>query len=137
MGMLVGMTWLGALENTGFQPSSLKNTLAEKRDHRRVLVLFSRGDAQTAWGTLQTEKTGLAERDLDVLVFTDANLSDSDRRFLTQNPFKLAPSDEFKGWLIGKDGGVKRTFVKPINPNELFRLIDSMPMRQAEMRKPQ
>lgn len=136
IGILVGMTSFGVMETAGFQSPSLKNTLAEKRDHRRVLVLYSREDSQPTLSAqqkaIQAEKTGLAERDLDVIVLTDANLSEPDRRFLMQSPFKLSPSTGFKGWLIGKDGGVKHTFRKPIDPGELFRIIDSMPMRQAE-----
>jgi hypothetical protein len=31
---------------------------------------------------------------------------------------------------------VKHAFKKPIESVELFRIIDSMPMRQAEVRKP-
>lgn len=38
--------------------------------------------------------------------------------------------------LIGKDGGVKRQWntERPALPSEVFRLVDSMPMRQREMR---
>ncbi|RRA97767.1 DUF4174 domain-containing protein [Larkinella rosea] len=134
--MLVGMIWL---ENAGFQSPSLKNTLAAKRDHRRVLVIYSRESSQQELDAqqkaFQAEKTGLAERDLDVIVLTDAKLPETDRRFLMQNPFNLSPATGFKGWLIGKDGGVKHAFTKPVDSGELFRIIDSMPMRQAEMSK--
>lgn len=44
-------------------------------------------------------------------------------------------STEFQAVLIGKDGGRKREQAKPMNPDDLFALIDSMPMRQAEMRR--
>lgn len=37
--------------------------------------------------------------------------------------------------LIGKDGGTKYKSVKKIDPSVIFDLIDSMPMRQAEMRR--
>lgn len=37
--------------------------------------------------------------------------------------------------LIGKDGSVKGKWRNPVTADELFRLIDAMPMRRAEMRK--
>lgn len=37
--------------------------------------------------------------------------------------------------LIGKDGGRKLQSVQWTSPNTIFRLIDSMPMRQSEMRR--
>ncbi len=37
--------------------------------------------------------------------------------------------------LIGKDGGRKFTAEELTEPEKLFRLIDSMPMRRAEMRR--
>ena len=139
-GILLSLFLVGAMGNTGFQPKLLKTVLEEKRDRRRILLLYSRDHSQRLsiqqQEALRTEKAGLVERDLDVIVLIGNELTEPDRRFLTQNPFKLTPSDDFKGWLIGKDGGVKHTFKKPIESGELFRIIDSMPMRQAEARKP-
>lgn len=37
--------------------------------------------------------------------------------------------------LIGKDGSTKLTSNTLVNPQKLFALIDSMPMRQAEMHR--
>lgn len=42
-------------------------------------------------------------------------------------------SEAFSARLIGKDGGRKWKQTEPLNLDELFALIDSMPMRQAEM----
>lgn len=45
------------------------------------------------------------------------------------------PYNNFQGVvLIGKDGGVKLKEEFPVEPSALFSLIDSMPMRKAEMR---
>ena len=44
-------------------------------------------------------------------------------------------SDTFSVVLIGKDGGVKMNKNDIVSTRELFQLIDSMPMRQQEMRK--
>jgi hypothetical protein len=42
-------------------------------------------------------------------------------------------SGEFLAVLIGKDGTEKGRWPDPIPPLELFRYVDSMPMRQQEM----
>ena len=36
--------------------------------------------------------------------------------------------------LVGKDGGVKKVWRDPVDPKAIFTVIDSMPMRQKEMR---
>jgi hypothetical protein len=48
--------------------------------------------------------------------------------------FDIEP-DDFAVLLVGKDGGVKLRSTSPVAPDELFPLIDSMPMRQQELRK--
>ncbi len=37
--------------------------------------------------------------------------------------------------LVGKDGDEKARWNRVVNPQEIFDLIDSMPMRQSEMRE--
>lgn len=36
--------------------------------------------------------------------------------------------------LVGKDGGVKKVWRDPVDPKDIFTVIDAMPMRQREMR---
>ena len=43
--------------------------------------------------------------------------------------------NDFQFLLIGKDGGVKLRSKQVVKVNQLFGLIDSMPMRRAEMRR--
>ena len=43
--------------------------------------------------------------------------------------------DEPTVLLIGKDGGVKLRRSMPVSPEDINALIDSMPMRQREMRE--
>jgi hypothetical protein len=43
-------------------------------------------------------------------------------------------SGTFTTLLIGKDGGVKLRSQGPVELEEIFSLIDAMPMRQREMR---
>ncbi len=39
----------------------------------------------------------------------------------------------FKAHLVGKDGTVKATYNKPVAMDKVYKLIDSMPMRQKEI----
>ena len=43
--------------------------------------------------------------------------------------------DDFKIMLYGLDGGVKLSSSTAVNTQEIFDLIDSMPMRRAELRR--
>ncbi|WP_157686845.1 DUF4174 domain-containing protein [Nonlabens sp. Hel1_33_55] len=47
----------------------------------------------------------------------------------------MQKDDEFKMVLIGLDGSVKEERNEPMSSKELFDIIDSMPMREREMRK--
>ena len=54
----------------------------------------------------------------------------------TRHRFQVAPED-FLVVLIGKDGGEKLNSRTPVTFEQLKRLIDSMPMRQDEMKRTQ
>lgn len=126
------------MESIANQQKSLKALLNEKKDHRRVLLLYGRDDAQhyliEQQEALNEVNDKRAERDLDVLVVVASELQEPDRQFLMHD-YKLIPSVDFAGWLIGKDGGIKETYKKPVSPDDLFRTIDSMPMRKQEMKQ--
>lgn len=125
------------MESVANQSKSLKAMLGEKKDHRRVLLLYGRDDAQhyliEQQESLNEVRDKMAERDLDVIVLVASLLMEPDRQFLMHD-FHLVPSENFVGWLIGKDGGIKQTYKKPVAPDDLFQTIDSMPMRQQEMK---
>jgi len=134
--LLTGLTPI--MESIANQQKSIKAILSEKKDHRRVLLLYGRDDAQhyliEQQEALNEMKDELAERDLDVLVIVASELQEPDRQFLMHD-YKLVPSEGFIGWLIGKDGGVKQTYHKPVSPKDLFTTIDGMPMRKQESKQ--
>ena len=41
----------------------------------------------------------------------------------------------FAALLVGKDGTVKHRSAEPVEPGEVFALVDAMPMRRREMRE--
>ena len=131
--LLTGFTL--TMESVANQQKSLKAILTEKKDHRRVLLVYGRDDAQhytiEQQEALNEVKDGLAERDLDVIVLVASLVMEPDRQFLMHD-FKLNPSDGYAAWLIGKDGGIKQTYSKPVAVKDLFQTIDSMPMRTQE-----
>ena len=119
------------------QPSPwLQAALAQKNGHRRVLLLYAdtRANphllAQTT--ALAAGRVAMAERDLDVLIVCEPALSGPDRTYLHKKMGLQRAPPAFAGWLIGKDGGLKKRLTRPIAPVRLFGLIDAMPMRQAE-----
>lgn len=130
------------MESISNQRKSLKAILAEKKDHRRVLLLYGRDASSGSPGqhylidqqeALNEVRNGLDERDLDVVVLIASEVSEPDRQFLMHD-FKLVPHEDFVGWLIGKDGGIKQTFKKPVSADDLFKTIDGMPMRRQEIK---
>ena len=96
----------------------------------RQLLIFGK-EAQPSLVKKQMElldsvKAGVAERDIKiVLVPTGSEL---------HNKYKTIPG-AFTIILVGKDGGEKHRTTTVLQPQELFSIIDAMPMRRSEMRK--
>lgn len=118
---------------------SLQATIAAKKWQRRVVLIYARdgnnADLTAQKRLLAEQREGMNERDFDQFVVLETELSAVDRNYLRSGDRKLAPSSDFMLYLIGKDGGVKRRFSRPVSPTELFRTVDAMPMRQSEMRR--
>lgn len=75
---------------------------------------------------LQADTAGLAERDMVITLITP--LSDKNRYHQLMKDGK-----GFRFILIGKDGGEKLRSDKPVTLEQIFALVDSMPMRRYEM----
>ena len=107
-----------------------QETLDQYRWTNRPVLLFAPSESDEAYRLqmkiLEADRSGLAER--DILVLGDiGDLGSGQLRETLQ-------IDEFEIILIGKDGGVKLRSKMPISLEELFSLIDAMPMRRQEMR---
>ena len=124
--------------------SSAQDILAQYRWQNRVVILFAEGvDNDKAAGFLAS----LSERQPDFI--------DRDMLLITVYPEKAKIAGEaisaqaavalqnrynqdnanFRVLLIGKDGGVKLNRIKETALQNLFDLIDTMPMRRQEMRQ--
>jgi hypothetical protein len=72
---------------------------------------------------LHTDSSGVSERDIVITIVQ--NEKDYKKYNVISGQFALL--------LIGKDGGEKLRSHTPVEKEAIFKLIDSMPMRQTEM----
>lgn len=118
-------------------------TLAQLRDRYRPLLLFAATPDDPALlaqlTKLKGAAAGLGERDVLVIAVpyrdpapTEVSLSAAESANVRRS-FGVAPQD-FTVILLGKDGGEKFRSSKPVSFEKLQGLIDSMPMRQDEMK---
>ena len=107
--------------------------LDELRWNERVVIIYAPKGSEKQLGRqealLRLHNVELTERDITQLVV----------RTPAENPeivkrFKLSGAG-FTVLLIGKDGGEKLRSHEIVSPETLCQLIDSMPMRQEEMRE--
>ncbi|MBE9635856.1 DUF4174 domain-containing protein [Salipiger mangrovisoli] len=109
-------------------PAEARDLHALRWSHRPVLLFApSSGDAAYAaqMELLHAAEEGLRARDIVVLSDLDPRSPGPIRQAFCPGGFKLV--------LVGKDGGVKLEEKAVIDPEQLFALIDRMPMRQREI----
>lgn len=109
---------------------------------RLILIFSSKADniqAVEQVDRFKDERAAVKDRDLLLYRITPEMVyGPEDRSELTSEWFYKyykVGKDEFNVILIGKDGGEKLRSEAFIPPEKIFDLIDSMPMRQAEMKR--
>ena len=106
---------------------------AYQTGHKRVIELYTHAANDPLYlhqlKLLSADQQGLDERDIIIkkFVFDEHNASGFKKRSAGEN---------FTVILIGKDGGEKYRSDQPLSLKKLYALIDAMPMRREEMRKP-
>jgi hypothetical protein len=120
-----------------FFQEPLEQKLEAMQWKKRVVVVYC-PKVSDAEFNLQKKWLGqvgkdIMERDLTVIDCIESSLTTEDALHLKER-FQYTPN-HFCFWLIGKDGEVKLISNKPVKPEQLFGLIDSMPMRREEMKK--
>ena len=102
--------------------------LAGMRWEKRPVLIFASSGEDPAYRRqmtlLQQAAQALAERDIVVLSDLDPRTPSPLRQGFQPGGFKLV--------LVGKDGGVKLERDSVLSPDELFAVIDRMPMRMRE-----
>ena len=117
----------------------------EYRWNKRPLFVFSptveREDYQKQLRDLSSKEEGVEDRDMVVhLVLEEGNSFVEDLPLgkeavrQLQEKFEIDPAD-LVIILVGKDGGVKLRKEEYTPMSDIFDLIDSMPMRQREMKE--
>ncbi|WP_158607166.1 DUF4174 domain-containing protein [Pontibacter oryzae] len=110
----------------------------------RLVLVFVPDEANAAYLSqkemLYAEKPKLNERDIVLIelvggnkLYIDGKLQHEKQAKAIQGWFQVPP-DSFAILLLGKDGTEKLRRNQPVEPEELFGLIDQMPMRRQEMR---
>lgn len=134
--MTIPMAWALAATLAG-----APDPLAAHTWEHRVLVLFADGaegrhalEQQTEW--IRAAEEGFASRDLVRVEVVDGERlgAKSGGEEVEALRERFRPEGPFVAILVGKDGGEKLRSNAPIEMSRLFRTIDAMPMRAAEMR---
>lgn len=104
----------------------------------RLLIVYGECDC-SEWFKEKLQRE-LSERKLLVVYFAQGGVTESNfKGDLKRTDFlKLLPQRDAQtvAWaLVGLDGGVKTSGILNPTPNDIFRIIDAMPMRQSEFVK--
>lgn len=93
------------------------------------------------FSALEVERDGVLERDMLVIdvnhkmgVVHLGSLRDIPEATHFASRFDISADGHFHAVLVGKDGTVKSRRDKPFDVKELFKIIDSMPMRKDEIK---
>jgi len=111
----------------------------------RLLFLFAPNQSHPMFSALHqslaARQSEAGERDLVIFEILESAASsmnneviDSEAARRLREKFDV-PGHEFTVILIGKDGGIKLDRKEQTQLDDIFALIDSMPMRQEEMRQ--
>ena len=117
--------------------TSLEKKLKSLTWKNRVIVLYAPEASSTEFQQqkqiLAAKTKDLQERDLVVIECVGNALSAEDKNYMKSH--FTHDLTGFGVWLMGKDGGTKLSSTQPVSTEKFFSLIDSMPMRQAEMKR--
>lgn len=122
----------------------MAQSLSQHEWKNRVILLFApafeNSSLQKQMATFQKDIEGLKDRKLIIYQITPNDI-EREGNILEESTssdwFKkfVVPKNEFTFILIGLDGGKKMRSSKIVSLGQLFRKIDQMPMRRAEIRK--
>lgn len=135
--MVAGTT--GCAPTPGMSPADVRPHMWKER----VLLVFSpaANDPRLAQQrtAMAADARGVAERKLVIYEIVGADAATTGGQSLGAEAaadFRAryqAPVADFEVVLIGLDGFVKKRSVEVVSNDQLFELIDAMPMRQAEL----
>lgn len=137
MNSLLASFLLSSLLLSSFAETPLWEKMERLTWKNRVIVVYTPEagfmDFQQQKQILAGKTKGVKERDLVIIECLGKTLSPEDKNYIARH-FDHDLS-QFGVWLVGKDGSTKLSETKPVTTEKFFSLIDSMPMRQSEMKK--
>ena len=114
----------------------------DKQWNRRLFLIFAPSDDHAGFKRMraQTRNANFTRRDLDLVTVTGDTVRENGEPIAEPTARELrrvygVPAGAFEVRLVGKDGGVKLARAGAVRMDEVYALIDSMPMRQEEMRQ--
>lgn len=126
------------------QHSEMHFDLADYRWENRVVLIFGADEFHPKYKEQKSRFTDLhkeiEDRDLRIVTILNEGISKVDDQVITNESAhqlreQLKISDnQFSIILIGKDGGEKIRSKEILSAEDVFSVIDKMPMRQREMR---
>lgn len=129
--IVVALASLGMAAVPGQAASRNVDSLAVYQWKSRVLVVFASESEDPKLrqqrALFRAMKAGAVERDLELV----EAIGDSRQAVALRARFGLDPG--FHAVLVGKDGGDKLASSQPVGAEQLFPVIDAMPMRKGEM----
>ena len=132
------MLILAALTVAG---AAAAQTLHDLQWAKRILIVFASSENSQLLEQrerLLAHESALAERDMLVFaVLGNGSLQPiygeppAEKADALRNAYGVSAKADFAAVLVGKDGGVKWRGDAPADTNQLFALIDAMPMRRS------
>lgn len=123
----------------------IKTQPSEYQWHNRILIVIadseSNNQVEEQLLNFEGRKNEFEDRDLiTFFVFRNGYSRFGERTLHSSSAEAIleaygSGNTHFRLLLIGKDGGVKLQKNTPVSMKDIFGLIDSMPMRQREMRE--
>ncbi|MFO7738870.1 MAG: DUF4174 domain-containing protein [Desulfatiglandaceae bacterium] len=141
MMVMVAVLTIGSSRNS--DATSLN--LSQFQWKNRLLLLFAPSPTHPSFDqlhkSLQVRNAGVKDRDLVVFEIFESDRSTMNNDSLDPQTARSLREEfsvsqgEFRVILIGKDGGIKLKRQSQTRLEDIFSLIDAMPMRREEMRQ--
>ena len=139
---LMLMLIVGNLQMSTANPPSELNSLEQLQwEHRVIIINTNTHDSKSIEETIRTQKPEIDDRHIvwfivsrqaETIDITSNYLGTLSRSF-HKEVVSFVNEDHKRVTLIGKDGGIKAQS-SSLNLNDIFALIDTMPMRISEMK---
>lgn len=117
--------------------------IPQQYNDRRIIVITAaenNTEVKNQIKSLKKKEKELLERRLAVFTKINRelnsvfNTTEQSEKFLERNPKRYKEASTPKIYLIGLDKSTKETFASFVKPQQIFEIVDGMPLRQAEMR---